>query len=561
MLDPALQQYLQQAKTAGMTVEAVTAELVKIGWSNEQVLEAQAWYAGKPAQQSILDTPPPINIVSSDQEPQRRRFSFNWKIVSGAVAALLIFLMLGSGAYAYLLASDKMKSDNQYLEDLADKIAVTVPFFPKTAKIVLQKAMLAHENVTQNSLDFSLVATSSDFESLIGSNQLDLQLVGYTDLSDPKNPKIDVTGDITKDFNFQVKKKDQIAYFKINKLPALLLGMFGVTNDQLQPVIANWISYDTTPLDTEARKTLDELDSEKETERDVAGTMAEKMLSEDVLPALAMEKEQLDGMTTYKINFMPSPLLLDKLGSEVDKLSSSNEEYSRVLGASTYYLAEEPKLSELINDLSITMWIDNKNYYVRKATVSFDVVSNELNQSSMSTTLNNLPLPVEETSPMTVVAVLKLDNFGETLPIDTPTTSITVDEFLAKFYEAMGSGGGLGLNPSGQLSQANNAQREADINAIMNATYQYAADHNNQFPPGIAPGLQSISGGNANICSSLVPDYLARMPMDPAIDPSIFGSSCEKYDTGYTVEFNSATGKLTIAAPLAELGKTISVTR
>lgn len=62
-----------------------------------------------------------------------------------------------------------------------------------------------------------------------------------------------------------------------------------------------------------------------------------------------------------------------------------------------------------------------------------------------------------------------------------------------------------------------------------------------------------------NLCSDLVPTYMAAMPMDPS---GSSGTQCgTTYVTGYTIAINSAGNRYTIAAPSAENGATISVTR
>lgn len=68
----------------------------------------------------------------------------------------------------------------------------------------------------------------------------------------------------------------------------------------------------------------------------------------------------------------------------------------------------------------------------------------------------------------------------------------------------------------------------------------------------------TISGwtSRVNICADVVPTFLAALPMDPGAA----GSSCTgSFDTGYTIA--STGGRFTIAAPAAEGGATISVTR
>ncbi len=50
----------------------------------------------------------------------------------------------------------------------------------------------------------------------------------------------------------------------------------------------------------------------------------------------------------------------------------------------------------------------------------------------------------------------------------------------------------VAINPVRQIAQTHNAQRESNINAILNATYQYSVDNKGATPPGITQNLQMI---------------------------------------------------------------------
>lgn len=68
----------------------------------------------------------------------------------------------------------------------------------------------------------------------------------------------------------------------------------------------------------------------------------------------------------------------------------------------------------------------------------------------------------------------------------------------------------------------------------------------------------SISGwsNRVDLCADVVPTYLANLPMDPAAA----GTACATtYNSGYTIARSS--GRFTIAAPSAEGGAVITVTR
>ena len=117
----------------------------------------------------------------------------------------------------------------------------------------------------------------------------------------------------------------------------------------------------------------------------------------------------------------------------------------------------------------------------------------------------------------------------------------------------------LAINPSKQLGETRNAQRRADVNTILNAVYQYALDNNGTIPASIGTGQTEIckTGGS---CATLVDlsvltlnqKYIVSMPFDPT------GSSTN--GAGYEI-FKTANNRVTVVAPDAEQGATISVTR
>lgn len=100
-------------------------------------------------------------------------------------------------------------------------------------------------------------------------------------------------------------------------------------------------------------------------------------------------------------------------------------------------------------------------------------------------------------------------------------------------------------------------------NSANNGTFSVTAGNATSITVTNASGVAAdttcvIAGSSAriNICSDVVPTYLAALPMDP----SASGTSCTgSFNTGYTIA--STGGRFTIAAPNAEGGASISVTR
>lgn len=125
----------------------------------------------------------------------------------------------------------------------------------------------------------------------------------------------------------------------------------------------------------------------------------------------------------------------------------------------------------------------------------------------------------------------------------------------------------IAINPARQFSQANNTKRSSDVNAILNAVGQYAADNKGTLPTGIgATSLtiqkSAVPANDADICASLVTKYMAALPVDPLTNNGTPITDCTaNYNTNYTIVKSAADSRITVTAPAAELTQTISVTR
>lgn len=123
----------------------------------------------------------------------------------------------------------------------------------------------------------------------------------------------------------------------------------------------------------------------------------------------------------------------------------------------------------------------------------------------------------------------------------------------------------VALNPRQNFQQANDTQRQSDVNAILNAINQYAAQNKGQLPAGITTTPANIGddtvGGDVDICAALVPTYIAALPFDPTAAGAHY-TSCADYDTGYDVSATStANGSRVTVSATGEITANISVTR
>ena len=125
----------------------------------------------------------------------------------------------------------------------------------------------------------------------------------------------------------------------------------------------------------------------------------------------------------------------------------------------------------------------------------------------------------------------------------------------------------IAINPTKQLGDTRNAQRRADVNTVLNGVYQFALDNNGVVPPTILSGACTIAGseicrtgaascvGFTDLASTTFNEkYLVAIPTDPQ------STSTNYSGVGYHIA-KDTNNRITVCAPLAEQGATITVTR
>lgn len=129
----------------------------------------------------------------------------------------------------------------------------------------------------------------------------------------------------------------------------------------------------------------------------------------------------------------------------------------------------------------------------------------------------------------------------------------------------------IAINPGKNLGDTRNSQRSADVNTIINGTYQYILDNNGNLPGvGARTGAVAISTTPTEICTTTATSctglvdlaalttsgkYLVAIPADPKCP-----TGCNTNGVGYMIA-KDANGRLIVNAPGAENSKTISVTK
>jgi prepilin-type N-terminal cleavage/methylation domain-containing protein len=125
----------------------------------------------------------------------------------------------------------------------------------------------------------------------------------------------------------------------------------------------------------------------------------------------------------------------------------------------------------------------------------------------------------------------------------------------------------VAINPARQFKLARNSQRISNVNAILNAVGERVSDNHGTFEgavagtsqacPSLATGVDyainkgPTSAPGALDLSCLTPAYIPALPADPKATAP---------DTGYVLNLDE-NDRVTVKAPLAELGTTIAAGR
>ncbi|HEY5806036.1 MAG TPA: prepilin-type N-terminal cleavage/methylation domain-containing protein [Candidatus Saccharimonadales bacterium] len=120
-------------------------------------------------------------------------------------------------------------------------------------------------------------------------------------------------------------------------------------------------------------------------------------------------------------------------------------------------------------------------------------------------------------------------------------------------------------HPRDYSPEKRNAERWAAISLQMQVMKAYASKEG--ALPEVISGEQRLIGseeGMVDLCPALVPGYMKELPYDPSVGAMLAEATCleddVRYITGFTIK-KAADNSVTIAAPAAEGGEEISLTR
>ncbi|MEK7517813.1 MAG: hypothetical protein AAB583_04645 [Patescibacteria group bacterium] len=334
---------------------------------------------------------------------------------------------------------------NKSLQNSIANFVIGLPFMPKTPNFVLKSAILAHEKVTQFTIDASLATTSTGISEIIGTGNFDIRITGPIDYSDPNNPTMSLKIKLSKDFDLDIIAKDKITYFKVNQIPAtiaLLLANFGYDESIQNEFLNKWFYADTSPLDTEARKALEEKKENTSITKEVVEKLFNVLEDPQLKKSISMQTGALNSYSTYQIHFVPDESALNLFWEKY--LELYNQKSSNTSENKT-------QLSDYIEKFTLDSWIDKESYFVRKIATTFTIKFKQNSPTQYS--LPNAGLLPFEAQEIPVSIVVNLSDFGKPAIVTAPTDATNINDFMKSLTEKIATKSG---NLAEQFSQANN---------------------------------------------------------------------------------------------------------
>ncbi|MCS7092479.1 MAG: hypothetical protein NZM26_03955 [Patescibacteria group bacterium] len=375
----------------------------------------------QPVESMVIISPEPIDTqTTTANKPPEVPKGKSKKLFLGIVIAFLLLAIIVSGGI-YALAYNKITlSQFPEFQKRVEFLVMDLPFTPKSARYLIHKASLVNKSYTSHSFDMSMALTpsGSGISNLLGLSNFDFLAKGQIDYSDLENITLSMNISATKELNIDFAFKNKILYFKINKFPLAILALTGLDSESVSRLTNVWISYDTTPLTTNARELLN--NSKSGNEQFQLSDRLMKTINETIAKEVSVTKELDNGIKVYKLKLNPTDETLDKLITEIEK---EFEIQSSQVG----------KPSDTIKNASVEIWLDAKDFYTRQISTVFTIKPNKnpYQQPDISETpsigYENL---IGENAETKVAIVIKLSDFGKPVQIDIPENAITFEEYL-----------------------------------------------------------------------------------------------------------------------------------
>ncbi len=488
----------------------------------------------------------------------------NKRKLAVVIISLLFALFVFTSATFAMIAYGKLPLGNTKFRIFAADTIMSLPFMPKSPEFVMRRSIRKSINIRKFAFDSSIAVDNAGSMVGLGSNNFDISVKGALDIVDNKNPQGFGKLMLARDLDLDLRVKDKKAYIKLNKFPQTILTMlstFGLPQSIMDEVINKWFYFDSTPLDTEARKnqTMQKDDTDEKLKK-VNDALIEAATDGTIKLKNTLSSDKLENDSVYKVTTI----------IDAKAITSTQQVISRALDEKEKPLDKakiekmEKSFSDTFSDIEVVSFIDKATYYLRKIAISFKIKEQSSSRSGLGSSIDMFAGPLalgslDKEMPVSIVVVYS--KIGEPVNVEIPKSSISFDELQRRIMEKLQTATPSGFI-GGSLQKASNSKRRSDVNALLRAVNMYEAEYSSMNNM-LSDEPQMISKQGVDLCSVLVPKYIASMPVDPNINIGrrIDVIDCESnYMTGYMIN-KSATGKITVSALYAENGEIISESR
>lgn len=459
---------------------------------------------------SPLNTPvaPPVISLSPEYlSPESTSNNQNKKHLKlGLIIGICIFLSIIFTTI--LFAYDKLPIKNYFWQNKTANVLISLPFMPKNPRFVLESAVKAHLKITKLSFDASLAADSKSLISILNVGQFDGQISGSVDLTDPRKPLGSINTKIGGDFDTDIMAKDQIVYFRIKSLPSSILnslGSFGFSSDTIQNKVLNkWIYFDTKPLNTDARNNNDQ--QNKSIIQEAIQNYLDAFNNQEVIKSLSMTKEDLNGVKTYRLHFVPNDKALNIFWNKYTQTKENTNS-----NAGNY------EISDFIKNFNINIWISTDKYLIQKSTLSF--VFKSPNSSLINSSVLTSGLLPSQNQEISTFFSVSFSHYNEAVEVNPPQDAVKFSDLTNSLSN---------IDPVKQTDKARDASVKNNSAELLNSYERYYANH--QFYP-----WQENKNSNPDILTEINnAGWMKKIFSDEEL-PRSFNEKLSSLDQKYTI--------------------------
>jgi hypothetical protein len=375
----------------------------------------------------------PVAAIPADvppTPPARKSNGMLFALIGVAVFLILLFSAVGA---LVLAAYGKIQLPDKKLQEMIAFKVQDIPFMPKTPKYVLLKSGLVHQGIGSANTKISLSAKSDEFTQIPGiGDTLEFLMEGPVDYTDTENPKASLNLKLTRELDLDFKFLDKKAYFKLNKLPAAIYPLMGLTtsNFESNPFLNRWVYQDMSTMETDASEMLD-----NRTESETVDEVTENkliLLGEKLSKKMTLTEETKDGVGYYKVSMILTQEDLHELEPDIVELL----ELEKSGLYETSYQSSNSIIS-MLDNLEVNVWVEKGTFYMRRFDSAVDIYESAMDGYSQVLGISTIANESTTDKVISIAMSASLDELGGTFAEDftIPSQSITFEQYMLDISE------------------------------------------------------------------------------------------------------------------------------